>query len=31
MAGPPAMVNAVLALLAERGVEITRVHYDSFG
>lgn len=31
MAGPPAMVNAVLALLKERGVEITRVHYDSFG
>ncbi|WP_218917964.1 2Fe-2S iron-sulfur cluster binding domain-containing protein [Kyrpidia tusciae] len=31
MAGPPVMVQAVLALLEERGVPITRVHYDSFG
>jgi toluene monooxygenase electron transfer component len=31
MAGPPVMVQSVLKLLEERGVSITRVHYDSFG
>jgi len=31
LAGPPPMVNAVLALLRERGVQLDRIHYDSFG
>jgi toluene monooxygenase electron transfer component len=31
VAGPPAMVNAVKALLRRADVPITQVHYDSFG
>jgi len=31
VAGPPAMVNAVKALLRRLDVPITQVHYDSFG
>ncbi len=31
MAGPPAMTDAVLALLKESGVQLDRIHYDSFG
>lgn len=31
VAGPPAMVNAVRALLQRAEVPITQVHYDSFG
>jgi toluene monooxygenase electron transfer component len=31
VAGPPAMVNAVKALLRRAEVPITQVHYDSFG
>ncbi|MHA6797293.1 2Fe-2S iron-sulfur cluster-binding protein (plasmid) [Pseudonocardia bannensis] len=31
LAGPPPMVDAVLAHLRERDVELTRVHYDRFG
>ena len=31
VAGPPVMVNAVKELLKQRGVPITRIHYDSFG
>lgn len=31
VAGPPPMVNAALALLRERSVQIDRVHFDPFG
>ncbi len=31
IAGPPAMTDAVLALLKESGVQLDRIHYDSFG
>ncbi|MDI3313849.1 MAG: 2Fe-2S iron-sulfur cluster binding domain-containing protein [Mycobacterium sp.] len=31
LAGPPVMVDAVLALLRERNIPIDRVHYDRFG
>ncbi|GEL19435.1 2Fe-2S iron-sulfur cluster binding domain-containing protein [Pseudonocardia asaccharolytica] len=31
LAGPPPMVDAVLAHLRARGVELTRIHYDRFG
>ncbi|GAA1162881.1 2Fe-2S iron-sulfur cluster binding domain-containing protein [Nocardioides aquiterrae] len=31
LAGPPVMTDAVLALLKESGVQLDRIHYDSFG
>ncbi|WP_269411315.1 2Fe-2S iron-sulfur cluster binding domain-containing protein [Lentibacillus daqui] len=31
IAGPPVMVQAMRKLLGEREVDVTRVHYDSFG
>ncbi|WP_088319787.1 2Fe-2S iron-sulfur cluster-binding protein [Kineosporia sp. R_H_3] len=31
VAGPPVMTDAVLALLREHGVQLDRVHHDSFG
>jgi toluene monooxygenase electron transfer component len=31
VAGPPPMTNATLALLRDNGIELDRIHYDSFG
>jgi len=31
LAGPPVMVDAVLALLRERGTPLDRIHFDRFG
>jgi toluene monooxygenase electron transfer component len=31
VAGPPPMTEATLVLLRERGVQLDRIHYDSFG
>jgi toluene monooxygenase electron transfer component len=31
IAGPPPMTNATLALLRGSGIELDRIHYDSFG
>ncbi|MEE6176967.1 2Fe-2S iron-sulfur cluster binding domain-containing protein [Mycobacterium sp. 050134] len=31
IAGPPAMTNAVRRLLVDNGIQLDRIHYDSFG
>ena len=31
VAGPPPMTDATLALLRDNGIQLDRVHYDSFG
>jgi toluene monooxygenase electron transfer component len=31
MAGPPPMIGAAMSALHERSVQLTRIHYDSFG
>ena len=31
IAGPPPMTDATLAVLRDNGIQLDRVHYDSFG